>query len=90
MKIIQALGVDLGNGFVKIVGATNKTVEPSVFAYAPLSMFANGTDYIVLAGKQVNKISGQTMWFSLKEDERLILNSAIVDSFLSKGTKLVL
>lgn len=51
-------------------------------------MFPNGTDYIVLAGKQVNKISGQTMWFSLKEDERLILNSAIVDSFLNKGTKL--
>ena len=51
-------------------------------------MFPNGTDYIVLAGKQVNKISGQTMWFSLKEDERLILNSAIVDSYLNKGTKL--
>jgi hypothetical protein len=51
-------------------------------------MFPNGTDYIVLAGKQVNKISGQTMWFSLKEDERLILNSAIVDSFLNEGTKL--
>jgi len=51
-------------------------------------MFANGTDYIVLAGKQVNKISGQTMWFSLKEAERLILNSAMVDSYLNKGTKL--
>lgn len=51
-------------------------------------MFANGTDYIVLAGKQVNKISGQTMWFSLKENERLILDSAIVDSYLNKGTKL--
>jgi len=51
-------------------------------------MFPNGTDYIVLAGKQVNKISGQTMWFSLKEAERLILNSAMVDSFLNKGTKL--
>ena len=51
-------------------------------------MFPNGTDYIVLAGKQVNKISGQTLWFSLKEDERLILNSAIVDSFLNEGTKL--
>lgn len=51
-------------------------------------MFPNGTDYIVLAGKQVNKISGQTMWFSLKEDERLILNSAMVDSFLNKGSKL--
>jgi polyhydroxyalkanoate synthesis regulator phasin len=28
------------------------------------------------------------MWFSLKEAERLILNSAVVDSFLNKGTKL--
>lgn len=51
-------------------------------------MFPNGTDYIVLAGKQVNKISGQTMWLTLKEDERLILNGAVVDSFLNKGTKL--
>ncbi|MDD2375961.1 MAG: SAF domain-containing protein [Clostridia bacterium] len=51
-------------------------------------MFSNGTDYIVLAAKQVNKISGQTMWFSLKEAERLILNSAMVDSYLNKGTKL--
>ncbi|MEG1989687.1 MAG: SAF domain-containing protein [Clostridia bacterium] len=51
-------------------------------------MFPNGTDYIVLTGKQVNKISGQTMWLTLKEDERLILNSAVVDSFLNKGTKL--
>lgn len=51
-------------------------------------MFPNGTDYIVLAQKQVQKISGQTMWLNLAEDERLILNSSMVDSFLNTGTKL--
>ncbi len=51
-------------------------------------MYPNGTDYIVLAQKQVNQISGQTMWLNLAEDERLILNSAMVDSFLTTGTKL--
>ncbi|MEG2348776.1 MAG: SAF domain-containing protein [Clostridia bacterium] len=51
-------------------------------------MFPNGTDYIVLAQKQVSKIAGATMWLKLGEDERLILNSAMVDSFLNEGTKL--
>lgn len=51
-------------------------------------MYPNGTDYIVLAQKQVDQISGQTMWLNLAEDERLILNSAMVDSFLTSGTKL--
>ena len=51
-------------------------------------MYPNGTDYIVLAQKQVEKISGQTMWLNLAEDERLLLNSAMVDSFLNSGTKL--
>ena len=51
-------------------------------------MYTNGTDYIVLAQKQVKKIVGQTMWLNLSEDERLLLNSAIVDSFLNQGTKL--
>lgn len=51
-------------------------------------MYPNGTDYIVLAQKQVGKISGQTMWLNLAEDERLLLNSAMVDSFLNSGTKL--
>lgn len=51
-------------------------------------MYPNGTDYIVLAQKQVKSISGQTMWLDLAEDERLILNSAMVDSFLTTGTKL--
>lgn len=51
-------------------------------------MYPNGTDYIVLAQKQVDMIEGQTMWLNLAEDERLLLNSAMVDSFLNSGTKL--
>lgn len=51
-------------------------------------MYPNGTDYIVLAQKRAENIEGQTMWLQLSEDERLLLNSAIVDSFLTQGTKL--
>lgn len=51
-------------------------------------MYPNGTDYIVLAQKQITKIYDTTFWLYLAEDERLILNSAIVDSFLNSGTKL--
>ena len=51
-------------------------------------MFPNGTDYIVLAQKIVNKIENSTMWLELSEDERLIINSAIIDSYLNQGTKL--
>mgnify|MGYP003301754042 CR=1 FL=1 len=51
-------------------------------------MYPNGTDYIVLAQKQVGTISGSTMWLTLTEDERLILNGAMVDTFLNEGTKL--
>lgn len=51
-------------------------------------MYPNGTDYIVLAQKQVGTISGSTMWLTLTEDERLILNGAMVDSYLNEGTKL--
>ncbi len=51
-------------------------------------MYPNGTDYIVLAQKIVKKINGQTMWLDLAEDERLLLNAAVVDSFLHSGTKL--
>lgn len=51
-------------------------------------MYPNGTDYIVLAQKQVNKIYDTTFWLYLSEDERQLLNSAVVDSFLNTGTKL--
>lgn len=51
-------------------------------------MFPNGTDYIVLAQKKVEKIVGTTFWINLAEDERLLLNSATVDSYLNQGSKL--
>ncbi len=51
-------------------------------------MFPNGTDYIVLAQKNVDKIYDTTFWTKLSEDEIELLNSAIVDSFLNSGSKL--
>lgn len=51
-------------------------------------MYPNGTDYIVLSQKRTDKIVGNTMWLKLSEDERLLLNGAVVDSYLNEGTKL--
>ncbi len=51
-------------------------------------MFPNGTDYVVLAQKKIENIVGTTFWINMAEDERLLLNSATVDSFLNQGSKL--
>ena len=51
-------------------------------------MFPNGTDYVVLAQKKIENIIGTTFWLNLAEDERLLLNSATVDSYLNQGSKL--
>lgn len=51
-------------------------------------MFPNGTDYIVLAQKTIDKIYDTTFWLKLSEDEIEMLNSAIVDSYLNSGSKL--
>lgn len=51
-------------------------------------MFPNGTDYVVLAQKKIENIVGTTFWMDLAEDERLLLNSATVDSYLNQGSKL--
>ena len=51
-------------------------------------MYPNGTDYVVLAAKQVKNVTETTMWIDIGEDERLLLNGAIVDSFLKQGSKL--
>lgn len=51
-------------------------------------MYPSGIEYIVIAQKQVKKISGTTIWMDLSEEQQLILNGAIVDSFLTSGTKL--
>ena len=51
-------------------------------------MYPNGTDYIVLAQKNVDKIYDTTFWMKLSEDEIQLLNSAVVDSYLNSGSKL--
>jgi hypothetical protein len=51
-------------------------------------MFPNGTDYIVLAQKNIDKIYDTTFWMKLSEDEIQLLNSAVVDSYLNSGSKL--
>ncbi len=51
-------------------------------------MYPNGADYIVLTQKQVSKISGTSIWMDMSEEDTLMLNSAIVDSYLTEGTKL--
>ncbi len=51
-------------------------------------MFPNGTDYVVLAQKKVENIVGKTFWINMAEDERLLLSSATVDSYLNQGSKL--
>lgn len=51
-------------------------------------MYPSGVEYIVLAQKQVTKIFGTTIWMDMSEEDTLMLNSAIVDSYLTDGTKL--
>ena len=51
-------------------------------------MYPNGTDYIVLAQKTIDKIYNTTFWCKLSEEENLLLNSAIVDSYMYNGSKL--
>ena len=50
--------------------------------------YPSGVEYTVLAQKQVSKIYGTTIWMDMSEEETLLLNSAIVDTFLTNGTKL--
>lgn len=51
-------------------------------------MYPSGVEYIVLAQKQVSKIYGTTIWMDMSEEDTLMLNSAIVDSYLTDGAKL--
>lgn len=51
-------------------------------------MYPSGVEYIVLAQKQVSKISGTTIWMDMSEEDTLMLNSAIVDTYLTEGSKL--
>lgn len=51
-------------------------------------MYPSGVEYTVLTQKQVNKIVGTTIWMNMSEHDTLMLNSAIVDSYLTEGSKL--
>ncbi len=51
-------------------------------------MYPSGVEYIVVAQKQVQKIYGTMAWLNLTEEEILLLNSAMVDSYLTMGSKL--
>ncbi len=51
-------------------------------------MYPNGTDFVVATEIQINKINETTSYFDVTEEELLLLDSAIVDSFLYTGTKL--
>ncbi len=82
----------------KIVGADvrvqeiNSLVLPSDLAvneYVDIRiMFPSGIEYIVLPQKQVKSIVDNTIKLDLSEEEILTLNGAIVDSYMTSGTKL--
>ena len=48
----------------------------------------NGTDFIVVAGKEIVSIFGDTITLKLNESEILLMNSAIVEAYLSKTARL--
>ncbi len=53
-------------------------------------MFATGQDYVVLSQKELINIDHDTstVWMNLTPIERLKLNSAVVDTYTVKGSKL--
>ena len=48
----------------------------------------NGTDFIVVSGKEVLGILGDTITLNLNESEILLMNSAIVEAYLTKTARL--
>lgn len=70
----------------------NSIVMPSDLAvgeYVDIRiMMPSGIEYIVLPQKKVNDIVSTTMKMDLSEEEILTLNGAIVDSYLTDGSKL--
>ncbi len=48
----------------------------------------NGQDLIVLPKKRVYDIDADTIWLKMNEDETIALNSAIIESYVIKGSKL--
>lgn len=50
--------------------------------------FSNGQDFIVLSKKEIKNIEGNTVTFYLTEDEILLLNSAIVESYIMTASNI--
>lgn len=50
--------------------------------------FPTGQDYVVLVGKTIKKLSGNTIWLDVNEPEMTLMTGAVIDSYLYEGTKL--
>lgn len=74
---------------IQEINAVNLPIDLAVNDFVDIRiMYPSGVEYVVLAQKQVTKISGTTIWMDMSDADTLILNSAIVDSYLTDGTKL--
>ena len=74
---------------IQEINAINLPIDLAVNDFIDIRiMYPSGVEYIVLTQKQVMKISGTTIWMDMSEEDTLLLNSAIVDSYLTEGTKL--
>lgn len=51
-------------------------------------MMPTGEDYIVLSKKYIKQTTETSIWLDMTEEELLTMNSVIVDSYITKGTKL--
>ena len=50
--------------------------------------FPNGQDFIVIAKKEIKNIQGNTVTFEMSEAEILMLNSAVVESYIMKASNI--
>lgn len=48
----------------------------------------NGQDYIVVSKKLIKKISEDTIWINMYEEETVTMSNAIVEAYIMKGAKL--
>ena len=51
-------------------------------------MMPNGQDYIVVSKKRIKNTDAESIWIDLEEKEILLMSNAIVESYITKGSKL--
>lgn len=51
-------------------------------------MLPNGQDYIVVSKKRVKNADAQTIWIDMSEAEILLMSNAIVENYVTTGSKL--